>query len=178
MCALRTPYGKHRRLDHVRGRFISDDFAKVEQWRQQLYDICDGRYSRRRLRSYPSCEPRHRSRRHRQWRRLHLFQSGNRVRIFRLAKFTYNFKNPDTQYPSGVDFHFDWGASKFLSKQVFIGLVGYAYQQVTDDSGQNPILGGFQSRVLGIGPQVGYIFPVGNMQGYLNLKAYGEIRCG
>jgi hypothetical protein len=71
-------------------------------------------------------------------------------------------------------FHFDWGASKFLSKQVFIGLVGYAYQQVTDDSGQNPILGGFQSRVLGIGPQVGYIFPVGNMQGYLDLKAYGE----
>jgi hypothetical protein len=91
-----------------------------------------------------------------------------------VAGFTYNFKNPDTQYRSGVDFHFDWGASKFLSKQVFIGLVGYAYQQVTDDSGQNPILGGFQSRVLGIGPQVGYIFPVGNMQGYLNLKAYGE----
>jgi hypothetical protein len=25
-----------------------------------------------------------------------------------------------------------------------------------------------------VGPQVGYIFPVGNMQGYLNLKAYGE----
>jgi hypothetical protein len=88
--------------------------------------------------------------------------------------FTYNFKNPDTQYRSGVDFHFDWGASKFLSKQVFVGLVGYAYQQVTDDSGQNPILGGFQSRVLGIGPQIGYLFPIGNMQGYLNLKAYGE----
>jgi hypothetical protein len=27
---------------------------------------------------------------------------------------------------------------------------------------------------IGIGPQIGYIFPVGNMQGYLNLKAYGE----
>ena len=23
-------------------------------------------------------------------------------------------------------------------------------------------------------PEAGYIFPVGNMQGYLNLKAYGE----
>jgi hypothetical protein len=91
-----------------------------------------------------------------------------------VAGFTYNFKNTDTQYQSGVDFHFDWGASRFLSKQVLIGLVGYAYQQVTDDSGQNPILGGFQSRVLGIGPQIGYLFPVGNMQGYLNLKAYGE----
>jgi hypothetical protein len=27
-------------------------------------------------------------------------------------------------------------------------------------------------------PQFGYIFPVGNMQGYLNLKAYGGIRPG
>jgi hypothetical protein len=91
-----------------------------------------------------------------------------------VAGFTYNFKNPDTQYQSGIDFHFDWGASKFLSKQVFIGLVGYAYEQVTNDSGQNPILGGFQSRVLGVGPQIGYLFPIGSFQGYLNLKAYGE----
>jgi hypothetical protein len=88
--------------------------------------------------------------------------------------FTYNFKNPDTGVQSGVDFHFDWGASKFLSKQVFVGLVGYAYQQISDDTGENPILGGFRSRVLGIGPQIGYIFPVGNMQGYLNLKGYAE----
>jgi hypothetical protein len=91
-----------------------------------------------------------------------------------VAGFTYNFKNPDTQYRSGIDFHFDWGASHFLSKQVFVGLVGYAYQQITDDSGQNPILGGFRSRVLGIGPQLGYIFPVGDMKGFLGVKAYGE----
>ena len=43
------------------------------------------------------------------------------------AGFTYNFINPDTQYKNGIDFHFDWGASHFLSKQVFVGLVGYAY---------------------------------------------------
>ena len=88
--------------------------------------------------------------------------------------FTYNLKNQDTQYQNGIDFHFDWGASQFLSKQVFIGLVGYAYQQLTNDSGQNPLLGGMRSRVLGIGPQIGYLFPVGNMQGYLNVKGYGE----
>jgi hypothetical protein len=29
--------------------------------------------------------------------------------------------------------------------------------------------------VIGIGPQIGYIFPIGTQhQGYLNLKAYGE----
>jgi hypothetical protein len=91
-----------------------------------------------------------------------------------VAGFTYNFKNPDTQYQNGVDFHFDWGASQFLSKQVFVGLVGYAYQQVSADSGQLPILGAFESMVLGRGPQVGYIFPIGKVQGYLNFKAYGE----
>jgi hypothetical protein len=88
--------------------------------------------------------------------------------------FTYNFTNPDTQYRNGIDFHFDWGAAHFVSKQVFVGLAGYAYQQITDDSGQNPMLGGFRSRVLGIGPQIGYIFPVGGMQGFLGLRGYGD----
>jgi hypothetical protein len=87
---------------------------------------------------------------------------------------TYNFTNPTTNYQSGVDWHLDWGAPQFLSKQILVGLVGYAYQQLSADSGQAPILGTFESRVLGVGPQIGYIFPVGNMQGYLNLKAYGE----
>jgi hypothetical protein len=91
-----------------------------------------------------------------------------------VAGFTYNFKNPDTQVQSGVDFHFDWSVAQFLSKQTFVGFVGYAYQQVSDDTGGSPLLGGFRSRVLGVGPQFGYIFPVGDMQGYLNLKAYGE----
>ena len=91
-----------------------------------------------------------------------------------VAGFTYNFKNQDTQYQNGIDFHLDWGVSQFLSKQVFVGFVGYAYQQITDDFGQHPILGGFRSRVAGIGPQIGVLFPVGDMQGYLNLKGYGE----
>ncbi|MBA7473839.1 hypothetical protein ES703_89297 [subsurface metagenome] len=88
--------------------------------------------------------------------------------------FTYNFKNPDTQYQSGIDFHFDWGVSQFLSKQVFVGFVGYAYQQITDDFGQPAVLGGFRSRVLGMGPQVGYIFQIGNNHAFLGVKGYGE----
>jgi hypothetical protein len=91
-----------------------------------------------------------------------------------VAGLTYNLKNQDTQYQNGIDFHVDWGMSQFLSKQVFVGLVGYGYQQITDDFGQHPILGGFRSRFIGIGPQIGYLFPVGDMQGYLNLKGYGE----
>lgn len=91
-----------------------------------------------------------------------------------VAGFTYNLKNPDTQYKDGIDFHFDWGASHFLTKQLFVGIAGYAYQEITDDSGQNPILGRFRSRALGVGPQIGYNFPVGNMQGFLGLRGYGE----
>jgi hypothetical protein len=91
-----------------------------------------------------------------------------------VAGLTYNFKNPDTQYQSGIDFHFDWGASHFLSKQFFVGVAGYAFQQITDDYGQSPVLGPFRARVLGAGPQVGYIFPMGDMKGFLGLKVFGE----
>jgi hypothetical protein len=66
------------------------------------------------------------------------------------------------------------GMSQFLSKQFLLGLVGYVYDQVSGDSGSGDKVGAFESRVVGIGPQVGYLFPVGDMQGYLNLKAYGE----
>jgi hypothetical protein len=88
--------------------------------------------------------------------------------------FTANFINPATQYQNGVDMHFDWGASQFLSKQFLVGAVGYAYKDIGCDSGSGDRVGCFQSQVLGVGPQIGYIFPIGGMQGYLNLKAYGE----
>ncbi|MGB8744157.1 MAG: transporter [Xanthobacteraceae bacterium] len=88
--------------------------------------------------------------------------------------FTYNLTNQATDYQNGVDFHLDMAASQFLSKQFFVGAVGYIYDQVSADRGSAPILGPIESRVAGIGPQAGYIFPVGGMQGVVNLKAYFE----
>jgi hypothetical protein len=87
---------------------------------------------------------------------------------------TYNLINPSTQYQNGVDLHFDWAVSQFLTKQFQVGLVGYAYKDIGCDSGSGDQVGCFQSQVLGVGPQIGYVFPIGNMQGYINLKAYGE----
>jgi hypothetical protein len=87
---------------------------------------------------------------------------------------TGNFENHSTNYTSGIDFHLDWAAAQFLSKQVFVGPVGYVYDQITPDSGCRPFLCPFESRVIGVGAQLGYLFPVANMQGYLNLKGYGE----
>ena len=91
-----------------------------------------------------------------------------------VAGLTYNYVNPYTNYQNGIDFHLDWGMSQFLSKQVLIGAVGYVYNQVTGDSGSGDHVGPFESRVIGVGPQIGYIFPLGSYQGYLNLKGYGE----
>ena len=58
--------------------------------------------------------------------------------------FTYNLKNPDTQYQNGVDMHLDWGASQFLTKQLQVGLVGYAYKELGCDSGSGDRVGCFQ----------------------------------
>jgi hypothetical protein len=91
-----------------------------------------------------------------------------------VAGLTYNLTNTATHYQNGLDFHLDWGASQFLNQHVFVGAVGYLYDQLTGDSGRGDHVGGFKSRVAGIGPQVGYIFPAGDWQGFLGLKAYGE----
>ena len=91
-----------------------------------------------------------------------------------VAGLTYNLENPSTNYKNGVDFHLDWAASQYLSKQIFVGPVGYVYDQLSCDSGSGDRVGCFESRVVGVGPQIGYLFPIGNMQGYLNFKAYGE----
>jgi len=87
---------------------------------------------------------------------------------------TYNLTNPTTNYQNGLDWHLDWGASQYLSKQFSVGLVGYFYDQITADRGCAPQLCPFESRVIGVGPQATYLFPIAGMQGYLNLKAYGE----
>lgn len=90
---------------------------------------------------------------------------------------TYNLKNTATQYQNGVDLHFDWGASQFLTKQVQVGLVGYAYKEIGCDSGSGDRVGCFQSQVFGIGPQFGYVFPLSEtLQGYINFKGYAEFR--
>jgi hypothetical protein len=89
--------------------------------------------------------------------------------------FTYNTTNQSTQYQNGVDMHFDWGASQFLTKQFQVGLVGYVYDEIGCDSGSGDRVGCFQSRVIGVGPQVGFIIPISSTtQGYLNFKGYKE----
>ncbi len=91
-----------------------------------------------------------------------------------VAGLTYNFINPYTQYQNGVDFHLDWAASQFLSKQLQIGLVGYLYDQLTCDSGSGNQVGCFQSRVASIGAQLGYTIPMGDLDANVNVRGYKE----
>jgi hypothetical protein len=49
---------------------------------------------------------------------------------------------------------------------MFFGTVGDFFNQVIGDSGPGATLASFQSRVVGIGPQVGYLVPIGGTQGF------------
>lgn len=88
---------------------------------------------------------------------------------------TYNLVNPSTGYQNGIDWHLDWGASQFLTKTLQIGAVGYFYDQLTPDRGCLPVLCPFESRTVGVGPQVGIMIPGASMLTYLNFKAYWDV---
>jgi hypothetical protein len=87
---------------------------------------------------------------------------------------SYNFINPSTQYQNGVDFHLDWSASRLLTKQLQIGLVGYLYNQASCDGGSGDRVGCFQSRVASAGAQLGYTVPMGELDGNVAVRAYRE----
>jgi len=93
-----------------------------------------------------------------------------------VAGFTYSGMNDALQYRNGIDFHFDWAMSQFVSKSVHVGLAGYAYQQITGDSGAGARLGEFKGHSVGIGPQIGIFFPAWEgYMGYLNIRGYWDV---
>jgi len=87
---------------------------------------------------------------------------------------TFNWINPVTDYRSGTDFHLEWSASKFITKDLSIGLVGYHYQQLTPDGGSGDLLGPFQGAVTAVGGTVGYNFDLGNTPISSRVKVYRE----
>ena len=72
--------------------------------------------------------------------------------------FTFNGENPDTNYNSGNEMHFEFAAKQHLPNHFSLGLVGYWNQQLTADSGGPAVLGDFKGRVFGIGPELSYQF--------------------
>lgn len=91
-----------------------------------------------------------------------------------LAGLTYNWENPYTHYQSGIDSHLDWGASRWVSNNWELGIAGYAYYQLTADSGSGDDVGANRSRVAAIGPQIGYQQQWQSSSLYVALRGYQE----
>jgi hypothetical protein len=91
-----------------------------------------------------------------------------------VAGVTYNFENPTTHYRNGLDSHLDVALSQFLNAHWQLGLVGYAYYQLTPDSGSGKParLGDFESQVFGVGTEAGFFFE--HSEAYLSLRGYWE----
>lgn len=105
---------------------------------------------------------------------LTYLNEANGLELSAAAGLTFNRTNPDTDYKSGDEFHLDFTALQHLSPNFYLGLAGYAYQQLTGDSGSGAT-GANRGRVLSLGPVVGGAIPLGaKQQLYLNARYYRE----
>lgn len=85
-----------------------------------------------------------------------------------------NGVNQITHYRSGNEAHLELAAGKRLSPHWVVGLAGYAYHQVTSDSGVGDKLGGLKGRVLGAGPAVNYGTRIGSHGIAVGVRYYRE----
>ncbi|MEI7430134.1 MAG: transporter [Betaproteobacteria bacterium] len=90
------------------------------------------------------------------------------------AGLTINQKNPDTEYKSGQEFHIDLSTIQHFSERFYLGVAGYAYQQMTADSGSGATTA-YKGRVYAAGPIMGGIIPLGQSQKlFINARYYQE----
>lgn len=87
---------------------------------------------------------------------------------------TLNATNPATDYKNGDDFIWEWAAGKKFANGFEVGVAGYAYQQLTADSGSGAKLGPFEGRVFGVGPRLGYNTVLLHRPVIFNLGDYQE----
>jgi hypothetical protein len=85
-----------------------------------------------------------------------------------------NTKNQITEYHTGDEFHVDYTLAQYLSKELGFALVGYYYQQITDDESPTldevdaanravglPTYDGFKSKGAAVGPAIMYTPKIG-----------------
>ena len=88
---------------------------------------------------------------------------------------TYNFVKSGNQLPERHRLALGLGRIAILVQTTIRWRGRLLLKQITADSGQAAFLGPNESQVIGIGPQIGYIFPLSEQQqGYLNLRSYFE----
>ena len=86
---------------------------------------------------------------------------------------TVNGENDDTNYRSGTDLHLELVYKQHLPSGLGVGIAGYYYHQLSDDSG-SALLGGFKGRVTGVGPELSYQFKVAGKSFGAELRWYKE----
>ncbi|MDD3445992.1 MAG: transporter [Zavarzinia sp.] len=69
--------------------------------------------------------------------------------------YDINTENTATDYTSGNELHADFIVAKHWGP-LAVGVGGYAYKQVTGDSGAGAVLGDFKGQAFALGPQVSY----------------------
>jgi len=92
--------------------------------------------------------------------------NGREASLFIGADF--NEKNDATDYKSGTQVHFDGTLAQhfpFKNGLAGVGVTGYYYKQVTDDSGSGATLGAFRAKAAGVGPVLSYISHSGEILG-------------
>ena len=87
---------------------------------------------------------------------------------------TFNLRNPDTNYRTGNELHIEWAASKVFANGFSFGLIGYHYQQLTDDTGTGATLGPFRGRVTALGGTVAYNFKIADRDISTRIKVFKE----
>jgi hypothetical protein len=82
----------------------------------------------------------------------------NGLEVSAKITYTFNVRNPDTDYRSGQIFHFDYSLSYPVTKDLRLGVNGYYINQTSDDYqfGSSVNGDGFRGRVAAIGPAAHY----------------------
>ncbi len=90
------------------------------------------------------------------------------------AGFTFNGENPETDYKTGTEFHYEFAVVQNFSQKFGIGVNGYVYDQVSGDSGAGARLGPFEGRVAAVGPVANLNFTIGKLPVSTSVKYFHE----
>ena len=89
--------------------------------------------------------------------------------------FTFNGRNPKTDYRTGTEWHMEAAISRDIGRPgSSVGVMGYHYQQISGDSGDGAILGGFRGRTTALGLTASHSFKIGSKPALIRLKALKE----
>ena len=97
-----------------------------------------------------------------------------KLQVSGTAGFTFNFENPQTNYQSGNEFHWEWAVGFECMTGFVIGVVGYDYWQLNGDSGSGAKVGPFIGSVNAIGAGLSYTTVIEKRPVTYNLRYYHD----